>query len=88
MRCSISTLLVQDTAAFLGAVVAFHHPVANPLRARLTSTLAQARKPRMQNLSSALLSLARIQSLPSSLWQQHCFRLERELPEASGAPAC
>ena len=39
----------------------------------------------MQNLSSALLSLARKQSQSSSLWQQHCFRLEAELIKASGA---
>ena len=79
---------MQDTAAYLGAAIAFTHAVPPGLQARLLKTLEQTRLPRMQNLSSALLSLARLQQLHTSLWRQHCFILESALPEATGKVVC
>ena len=79
------TLPLQGAAAYLAAAVALRHPVLPQTHALLVRTLDSAQWPRMQNLSLALLSLARLQRLSKALWRQHCLRLEAELTKASGA---
>ena len=88
MHSTIAPAL-QDAAfaaAYLGAAVAFGHPVSAALQAELMAHLQpdqdcsmQQLYADMQHLSSALLSLARMGCLPSALWQQHCSRMETAL---------
>ena len=75
---------LQVAAAYLQAAVAFQCQVEASLCQRMLLTLDQRRLPRMQPLSSALLSLACLQRLPAPLWQQHHMILEAALPKVSG----
>ena len=75
---------MQHALALLKAAVAWGYPVSPETAAGIIAPLAQECIPSALRMSSALLYLAILGSLPKLLWQQHCRSLETELSFMSG----